>query len=109
MVLIDEGDQIRCMNTAANVLLASDDLAGRSILDFCIPGHPRSDLEAAAPFAGDMNRPERTIMIRLDSGRRLRVLMRVDAVTPPSGGPLYLVQLREVATARRRRDRAGRE
>ena len=65
MVLIDEGDQIRCMNTAANVLFASDDMTGRSILDFCIPGHPRPDLEAAAPFAGDMNRPERSIMIRL--------------------------------------------
>ena len=99
MVVIGDDDQIRCTNPAAEVLFASGDLTGRSTLDFCIPGHPRSDLETAAIFAGEMNQPEGLIMIRLDSGRRLRVLMREDAVTPPSGGLLYLVQLREVATA----------
>ena len=98
MILIDQGQLIRCTNTAANVLFGSDDMTGRSILDFCVPVHPRPDLEAVAPFAGDLNRPERTIMIRLESGRRSRALARVDTVTPPSGELLYLVQVREVAT-----------
>jgi len=99
MVLIDEDEQIRCTNTAANVLFAGDDVTGRLILDLCIPGHRRSEPAAAAPSAGDVRHPERSIMIRLDSGRRLRVLMRVDVVTPPSAGRLYLVQLRDVTTA----------
>ena len=98
MVVIDEAAQIHCANTAADVLFADDDMTGRSILDFCLSGQ-QSELETAATLAGDRDQPERAVMIRLDSGRRLRVLMRVDAVTSPSDGRLYLVQFREVMTA----------
>ena len=98
MVVIDEVAQIHCTNTAADVLFADDDTTGRSILDFAIPGQ-KSELEAAATPAGDRDQPERAIMIRLDSGRRLRVLMRVDVITPSSDDRLYLVQFREVTTA----------
>src|SRR6478609_1217877 len=44
--VIDKGEQIRCANTAANVLFASDVMTGRAILDLCVPDHhPRSGLE----------------------------------------------------------------
>jgi len=100
MVLVDDDQLIRCANPAATTLFATGDITGRSILDFGIPGRdPRAELLAAGRPAGERNPAERSVVIRLDSGRSLGVLTRMDAVCPPAGGPLYLLQLRDVTTA----------
>ena len=100
MFLIDDSQQIRCANPAASIMLSTDDLVGRSAVDFSVPQpDPQRELDAAALVGGGLDLLEREAEILSEAGRRLRVMMRVDAVTPPSGERSFLVQLRDVTTA----------
>ena len=100
MLLIDGGQQICCANGAAAVMLSPDNVAGRSVLDFFVPqADPESDLEVARLWAGEVDWIERATVVLADSGRQVQVAMRVDAVTPPSGARLFLMQLRDVSSA----------
>ncbi len=100
MLLIDGGQQIRCANAAAAVLLATDDVAGRSVLDFWAPDSDADSMpDAARLLAGDLDVVERAAVFVADSGQRVQVTMRVDAVTPPSGRRMFLMQLRDVTSA----------
>jgi PAS domain S-box-containing protein len=101
MILIDPEERIRCANTAAAEMLDADDLPGRAVGDFRVPDRSvEADPEATALMADELDRLERPVAIRSASGRRLQVMMRVDGVVLPDGERAFLVQLRDVTTAR---------
>src|SRR3978361_2141379 len=48
MLFIDGDQFLRCANSVAAAMLGTDDLAGRSVLDFCVQQtHSKSDAELA--------------------------------------------------------------
>src|SRR6478609_7147936 len=100
MLLMDGSQQIRCANAAAAVMFTAGDVIGRSMLDFRVPeSDPNADAEVTRLLAGEVDLLERSAVVMADSGQHIEVTMRVDAVTPPSGVRLFLIQLRDVTSA----------
>src|SRR6476469_3761856 len=93
MLLIDGGQEIRCANAAAAVMFSAGDVAGRSMLDFR-PSEsvPDSNRDVKRLLAGEVKVLERAAVVIADTGRRVQVTMRLEAVTPPSGARLFLMQ-----------------
>lgn len=98
MLLIDGNQRIRCANAAAAVMFTSNDVAGRSTAEFRAPEFDAdSTLEVTRLLAGEVHNLDRVAVVLADSGP-VQVTMRVDAVTPPSGVRLFLMQLRDVTS-----------
>src|SRR6478609_4244616 len=99
MLLLDGAQRIRCANAAAAVMFTAGDVVARPISGFRAPELDRdSTLAMTRLIAGEADVVDRAAAVTADSGRRVPVTMRVDAVTPPSGVRLFLMQLRDVTS-----------